>query len=157
MEKEAHCNCKTGCANRRCACLKNNEPCDDQCGCINCQNPLNGVDVENLTTCAIQNVHEYKALTEKELAEKLELPCGDESVPLKQLIPGYVCPGCGEEYWYSFCWEMVVQDSNSWHCEICGQCRDWREWHCGDCNKCTYGVSLPCEYCGKPGPYAGIN
>lgn len=28
-------------------------------------------------------------------------------------------------------------------------CRDWREWHCEECNKCTYGVTLPCENCGK--------
>jgi hypothetical protein len=45
VEKEHHCNCKTGCANNRCACLRNNEPCDEECGCVGCQNPLNGVDV----------------------------------------------------------------------------------------------------------------
>jgi hypothetical protein len=46
MEKEHHYSCKTGCANNRCACLRNNEPCDEECGCVGCQNPLNGVDVE---------------------------------------------------------------------------------------------------------------
>ena len=66
------------------------------------------------------------------------------------------CQGCGEVYWYSFCWQDVVQDDCTWHCEICGQCRDWREWHCERCNKCTYGVSLPCQHCGAKGPYQGM-
>jgi hypothetical protein len=156
MEKEEHCNCTTGCTNRRCTCLKNNEPCGEQCGCVDCQNPLNNVDVENLTVCAIQNIREYKALTENDLEAMLELPCGDGSASLRKLLRGYDCPGCGEEYWFSFCWNDVVQDSCTWHCEICGECRDWREWHCDNCNKCTYGVSLPCEHCGQPGPFAGM-
>ena len=156
MDKQVHCNCKTGCESRRCPCLRNNEPCDEQCGCVDCRNPLNGVDVESLTVCAIQNIHEYKALTAPELAAVYELPCGHESVPLGDLIKGYFCSECAEEYWYSFCWDSVVQDSCTWHCEICGQCRDWREWHCENCNKCTYGVTLPCEHCGARSHLAGL-
>ena len=83
MKKKFHCNCKTGCGNRRCNCLKNNEPCGEACGCIDCQNPLNDVDVAALSVCAIQNIEIYKELTEKELETEYELPCGDESVPLK--------------------------------------------------------------------------
>ncbi len=154
MIKHEQCKCKSGCTSRRCVCLKNNEPCDGSCGCTNCKNPLNGVDVENMTDCAIQNINTYKALTPKQLAKRYELPCGDESVPLEKLLDGYECEGCnGEEYWYSFCWGSVEQESNTWHCNICGHCRDWREWHCEECNKCTYGVTLPCEYCGKTMAY----
>ena len=155
MEKETNCNCKSGCTNRRCACLKNNEPCDEACTCVNCQNPLNGVNLEALSVCAIQNIDRYKALSEAELAEEIELPCGCETVPLRNLLGDYDCQ-CGETWWYSFCWGDVAQDSCTWHCEICGECRDWREWHCERCNKCTYGVTLPCEHCGKKGPYAGM-
>ena len=149
MDKIGNCKCKTGCKGRRCACLKEGEPCDESCSCTNCQNPLNGLDVENFSACALQNIYKYKELTPEELEEKFELPCECESVPLKKLIGNYSCRGCGEEYWYSFCWEDVAQDSCTWHCDVCGTCRDWREWHCPDCNKCTYGVTLPCERCGR--------
>lgn len=148
MAKHEQCKCKSGCTSRRCVCFKNSEPCDGSCGCTHCKNPLNGVDIENLTDCAIQNINKYTALTPKQLAKTYELPCGDESVSLKRLLDGYECEGCGEDYWYSFCWDSVEQGGNTWHCDICGQCRDWRERHCEKCNKCTYGVSLPCEYCG---------
>ncbi len=154
MEKTVHCKCKSGCVNRRCVCLKNSEPCDDECGCVDCQNPLNGVDVESLTVCVLQNIQEYRELTDEELDEKLELPCGCEKVPLRKLLNKYSCSKCGDTYWYSFCWNEVVSDSHTWHCEVCGTCRDWREWHCDVCNKCTYGVSLPCQHCGKKGKYS---
>ncbi len=78
MTKKGHCNCKTGCHNRRCSCLKNSESCDEQCGCVNCENPLNGMDVEKLSVCAIQNIAIVKALSDKELAMTFELPCGHE-------------------------------------------------------------------------------
>jgi hypothetical protein len=149
MKKEYHCNCKTGCDTYRCSCLKHNEPCDEECGCVDCQNPLNGVDVDALTVCAIQHIHEVKMLTEEALAELYELPCGEAQVPLSELLGGYQCPECNETYWYSFCWQTVVQEGNTWHCEDCGQCRDWREWHCEVCDKCTYGVTMPCEHCGN--------
>ncbi len=152
MEKTTHCNCKTGCESRRCACLKNNEPCDENCKCNKCKNPLNGLDVENFTSCALQNIHKYKALTKEDLEEEYELPCGCEEVPLKDLIGEYDCQECGETYWYSFCWDDVEQDSCTWHCEICGECKDWREWHCEKCNRCTYGISVPCEHCGAKRP-----
>ncbi len=156
MTKYERCNCKSGCQSKHCVCLKNNEPCDEDCACTNCSNPLNGVDIDQLSTCAIQNIKAYKALSAKDLSKTYDLPCGDESVPLEKLLKGYECPGCKGEYWYSFCWGHVAQDDNSWHCEICNQCRDWREWHCDNCNNCTYGVTLPCEYCGEEGPMAGF-
>ena len=147
MNKTTGCNCKSGCLSRRCQCLKNNEPCGDGCGCVNCKNPLNGVDIEGLTTCAIQNIKQYKKLTKEDLEKEYELPCGCEEVALKHILKGYTCKECEDLFWYSFCWDVVVQDSCTWHCEICGTCRDWREWHCEVCNKCTYGVTLPCEHC----------
>ena len=148
MEKEYHCKCKTGCKSNRCVCLKNNEPCDEGCGCVDCQNPLNGVDVEHLSVCAVQNIQAYKALSKRDLEALHELPCGDVSVPLKALLHKYYCAECAETYWYSFCRGYVVQEGNTWHCEICHRCQDWRVWHCEACNKCTYGLTLPCEHCG---------
>jgi len=148
LSKSTKCRCKGACDSRRCACFKNREGCGSGCRCTACQNPLNGVDVSKLTVCAVQNIRRLKALTEDELNTLVEMPCGHSKVPLRELIDGYHCSGCNDElYWYSFCWNNVAQDSCSWHCEVCGQCRDWREWHCDDCNRCTYGVSLPCQNC----------
>ena len=149
MKKAVHCKCKTGCRTGRCVCYKNNEPCDEKCGCTGCHNPFNGMDIDNLTICALQNIEEYKELSEEELAKLYELPCGCEQVSLKRLMGDYSCSKCGEAYWYSFCWDEVVEDSCTWHCQICRACRDWREWHCEKCNRCTYGVTLPCESCGR--------
>ena len=98
MEKEVHCDCTTGCRNRRCTCLKNDEPCDENCTCADCQNPLNDVDVDGLSICAIRNIEEYKALSEEELAAEYELPCGCETISLRQLLKGYTCRECGEVY-----------------------------------------------------------
>ena len=148
------CRCKGACDSRRCACLKNGEGCGDTCGCKDCRNPLNGVDVSALTDCTIQNIRRFKALTETQLNTTLELPCGHSKVPLCDLINGYECSGCkGQEYWYSFCWGDVVQEGCTWHCDVCGKCRDWREWHCEVCNRCTYGVTLPCENCKQRSDY----
>jgi hypothetical protein len=118
MNKAHQCNCKSGCENYRCSCLKNNEPCGEHCGCTNCQNPLNDVDVSGLTVCTIQNIQTYKNLSDLEFDALLALPCGDTQAPLKELVKGYTCAGCGEEYWYSFCWDEVVQEGNTWHCEM---------------------------------------
>jgi len=153
MKTKITCNCKSGCTNRRCACLKNNQPCNDECRCKDCKNPLNGFDVEKLSICTIQNIHQVKKLSKLQLKKQYDLPCGCEKVTLENLINIYTCSKCGEDYWYSFCWNDVVHDSDTWHCEICGTCRDWREWHCENCNRCTYGVSFPCEHCGVTGPY----
>ena len=149
MEKVTHCNCKSGCQSKRCKCFKNLEPCGEECGCVDCNNPLNGVDLEKLSTCTILHIHEYKSLTSDDLEKRYELPCECEYVALKSLLGGYECQGCGELYWYSFCWDQVAEDSCTWHCDICGVCRDWRVWHCDNCNKCTYGITLPCEHCGE--------
>jgi hypothetical protein len=148
MDKIEHCTCKSGCRNKRCVCLKNDEPCDGKCSCVKCHNPLNGIDVENLSVCAIQNIEAYKALSAKDLAKAYKLPCEHEKVSLAKLLKDYDCRKCGETYWYSFCFGNVVQDNCTWHCNVCGRCQDWRVWHCDDCNKCTYGVTLPCEHCG---------
>jgi MinD superfamily P-loop ATPase len=49
-----------------------------------------------------------------------------------------------------------VQQGNTWHCGVCGTCRDWREWHCASCNRRTYGVTLPCEGCGASALYGSM-
>jgi len=86
MTKYEQCNCKSGCQNNRCSCFNNNEPCDENCGCIDCHNPLNDVDVENLSICTIQNIQAYQALSTKDLAIAYDLPCGHESVLLEKLF-----------------------------------------------------------------------
>ena len=149
MSKDEHCKCKSGCQSNRCACFKTGEACDANCGCLQCRNPLNGIDTEKLSVCAIQNIETYKALSAKDLAKLYKLPCEHEKVSLRDLLKEYECQKCQETYWYSFCWDEVVQDSCTWHCEVCRECQDWRVWHCSQCNKCTYGVTLPCEHCGR--------
>jgi len=149
VKKEHRCNCKSGCTNNRCSCLKNNEPCDSSCGCTHCKNPLNGIDLSGLPVCTLQNIQAYKRLSERQLDTPLALPCGDTEAPLRELVKGFICSDCGEEYWYSFCWEEVVQEGDTWHCEICRECRDWREWACERCKRCTYWVTMPCEHCGN--------
>ena len=125
-----------------CACLKMSPA-----GAENCHNPLNGQDTEGMTLCALHNIHIIKNLTAKQLAKKIPLPCGCRNVSLKYLIHDYSCATCGEEYWFSFCWNDSVQDTFCWHCAVCRTCRDKEEWHCNQCNRCTYGIDLPCENC----------
>lgn len=153
MKTKFACNCKGGCRTRRCACVRENRACGDSCGCTDCANPLNGLDVENLSICTIHHAELLRSLTEAQLAKPMEMPCEHAPVPLRDLLNDYECPECQEIYWFSFCWGEVVQDSCTWHCEVCRTCRDWREWHCGVCNRCTYGVSLPCEHCEKASPF----
>jgi hypothetical protein len=143
------CRCKSNCHTKRCACLKDGQPCRDDCDCSNCGNPLNGIDVTQMSTCAIENVQRYKELSWADLDVMMKLPCACEQVPLRKLINMYRCSKCDERYWYSFCLREVVQDSCTWHCPKCGTCRDWREWHCPRCKRCSYGVTLPCDGCGS--------
>jgi hypothetical protein len=154
ITKETHCKCRSGCGTRRCACRKDNKPCDASCGCTGCHNPLNGVDVTALSECALYHIEAYKALSPADLAAFYELPCGHGRARLDQLLKLHECPKCRTAYWYSFCRQSVEQDDTTWHCSVCGVCRDWREWHCQNCNRCTYGVTFPCEHCGATGPYS---
>jgi hypothetical protein len=101
VDKEHHGNCKTGCLTYRCTCLKSGEPCDENCGCADCQNPLNGVNVESLSICAIQNIEACKALTVHELETAHNLLCGHERVLLKDLLGTYLCQECSAGFWYS--------------------------------------------------------
>lgn len=144
------CRCRTGCGTTRCACVRNSQPCLEGCRCSTCSNPFNGLDVTTMSTCALDTVQQYKALSQTELDAMRELPCGCELVPLRRLLAGsgYSCNECAGLSWYSFCSHAVVQDSCTWHCPECGACRDWREWHCPRCDRCTYGVTMPCDNCG---------
>lgn len=148
MKSSGACQCKGRCDSRRCKCLKNGQPCGDQCKCVDCENPLNGMDVSKMSDCAIGNALLVRELTPENLETLISLPCDHEPVPLKSLIGGYDCPGCkGETYFYSFCFGAAQQANCTWHCSVCRTCRDWREWHCEGCNRCSYGHSLPCERC----------
>ena len=75
MEKNVHCKCKTGCTNRRCICVRNDEPCDDKCGCVDCKNPLNPEEIEKLIRSATEALEKYKELskppTENDLQSEL--------------------------------------------------------------------------------------
>ena len=147
-ESFVSCQCKGKCDNRRCKCLKNGQPCSDACKCVNCENPLNGLDVKSMSACATGNAKRVSSLTIEEREALISLPCGHQSVALKLLIGEYNCAQCnGEAYFYSFCFESAQQDSCTWHCDVCRTCRDWREWHCPTCNRCTYGHSMPCDRC----------
>lgn len=143
------CRCRSGCRTRRCACVRNRQPCLEGCHCSSCENPFNDLDVTKMSDCALDNVEQYKALSEAELNTMMELPCGCEQVPLRVLLHRHNCSECDELYWYSFCADEVVQDSCTWHCTECSTCRDWREWHCPRCNRCTYGITMPCENCSE--------
>lgn len=142
------CKCSGGCRNRRCACHKAGQACGEDCRCKDCANPFNQTIGLSLGDCAREHIARIVAMTDEQKQALVELPCGCGSAPLGQLLGDYECPDCEEIYWFSFCWNHAVQDSCTWHCEICRQCRDWREWHCPRCNRCTYGQSLPCEGCG---------
>lgn len=150
MENKTTCKCKGKCQNNRCTCRKNRKPCTKECKCEDCQNPYNGVDVEGIHICILDAIDIYKKLTEADLNQLYELPCECEKVALKDALDEFSCSKCDEIYYFSFCWGEIVQDSTTWHCEVCKSCRDWREWHCENCNKCTYGVTIPCEHCGSP-------
>ena len=147
--RSIQCNCRSGCFSNRCLCLKNKQACSRICKCVECRNPLHGIDTCALSTCAIGNIQSYRRLTDEDFDRIWQLPCGCEEVCLRDLIGQYYCQSCETGYWYSFCWKQVVEADQSWHCEECRMCRDWREWHCPRCNRCTYGVTLPCEYCGR--------
>lgn len=37
---------------------------------------------------------------------------------------------------------------SAWYCDVCKNYRNLEERHCPKCNKCSYGLSLPCQWCG---------
>lgn len=156
MEKQVNCQCQTGCTNKRCSCNKRFEGCGKHCECSGCDNPYNDVNREEYATCALDHIEQVQELSKEEREETHQLLCGHRSVKVEHLLDTYECPDCGSYYWYSFCRNGPEPDSQTWHCQHCGECRDWRWWHCDDCNKCTYGVTLECEHCGKDGPMADM-
>jgi hypothetical protein len=111
MIKNYVCNCKSGCKSSRCSCYKNLESCDEKCGCVDCKNPLNGVDIGRYSNCALQNIDTVKDLSQEELNREYKLPCDCEKVRLEYLLNKYECKKCGEVYWFSFCNNRVEQDS----------------------------------------------
>ncbi len=107
----------------------------------------------DFTDCTLSNLKRYKTLSPEDLSKLYELPCSCEKVTLEDLLSNYECEECGEVYFYSFCWEDVVYENDTWHCKSCKTCRESSEWHCKSCNTCTYGLTLSCEECGKKSPY----
>lgn len=156
MVHDVACRCRSGCVSGRCQCFRRAVGCGETCRCVDCRNPLNGMDTSGLSLCARQNIRAYLELSSDELQEVHALPCEHGSAPLEALLGEYACPECDTTYWYSFCWREVVQEGDTWHCEVCRQCKDWREWHCERCNRCTYGMTLPCDRCGQRGPMADV-
>lgn len=142
------CRCSGGCSNRRCRCFRDGQACGAGCACADCANPFDRLAGVTLGECARVHVVHIAGLSADARREQVELPCGCGTAPLEALLASHDCPGCGTSFWYSFCWNDVVQEGNTWHCATCRVCRDWREWHCERCNRCTYGQSFPCERCG---------
>jgi hypothetical protein len=108
------------------------------------------INLEAISECAKHYLARSRSTRHaKKFSAKCELPCGCEEAAINDLLDSYECPECETIYFYSFCWKEAVQEGDTWHCNICGECCDWRVWHCERCNKCTYGISLPCEGCGQ--------
>ncbi len=148
------CQCQSECKTKRCSCLKNGRACTEQCQCQQCNNPFNEIDAAVLLSdCARHNIKKVIALSDLALNKKYELPCGCASIPLKDLLENHTCQGCDEPYYYSFCFNEVMDTNSMWHCRVCGTCSDDGVWHCKHCNKCSYGLTLRCENCGKKSPY----
>jgi len=155
MKKNNPCQCQSECQTKRCACLKEGRPCEAECRCQNCSNPFNQIEnADQLSNCARHNIKKILALSTMALEEKYDLPCGCANASLKALLENYTCEGCDEPYYYSFCFDDVMDTNSTWHCGVCGTCTDDGVWHCKYCNKCTYGLSLSCENCGKKSPFA---
>ena len=72
--------------------------------------------------CTHYQPEKYKGSAEQELDKVYELPCGCEKVPLRKLLKAYTCKNCDKIYWYSFCYEKIVVEDETWHCEFCGTC-----------------------------------
>jgi len=51
---------------------QNKEPRDEECKCVDCQNPLNGIGVSKLSVCALHHIHRDKDLTEEDLNDCYE-------------------------------------------------------------------------------------
>ncbi len=107
------------------------------------------INTDDISDCARRYLTKSRSKQAKKLDSKCELPCGCEEVAINDLLDSYECTECETTYFYSFCWNEVAQEGDTRHCSACGKCRDWREWHCAHCNECTYGISLPCEGCGR--------
>lgn len=150
MKKSNPCQCQSTCQTKRCTCLKEGRPCGLECRCQNCSNPFNKVaNAEQLSDCARDHIQQVLALPTEALDKQYDLPCRCASIPLKDLLQNYTCQRCNEPYYYSFCFDGVMDTSSIWHCSVCGTCSDDGVWHCKRCNTCSYGLTLRCEHCGK--------
>ncbi|XP_078605529.1 uncharacterized protein LOC144878614 [Branchiostoma floridae x Branchiostoma japonicum] len=160
--KTPKCGCRGDCRTRKCACGKKGEACGDSCKCTDCVNPFNilaeyNIDLSDvaLDKCLMDNIYKVEDLRGR-LEQSYELECCDESVQLKDMLPGVAhCPGeeCGYEWHYSWCGDSFEDEENDpkYHCEKCRRCADCRWEHCERCNKCYFATHNfnPCPTCGK--------
>ena len=77
---------------------------------------------QRVSQCASHNETLYLGLSQQELDTPLVLPCGCKTLTLKQLTKSHRCESCDKLYWYSFCLEKIVEEGETWHCEICAAC-----------------------------------
>jgi hypothetical protein len=52
--------------------VRNDEPCDDKCGCVDCKNPLNPEEIEKLLRSATEALEKYKELAKPPTANGLQ-------------------------------------------------------------------------------------
>ena len=78
VKETTTCKCKGKCQNNRCVCKKNRQPCSKECKCKDCQNPYNGVKVEELHICTLDNIETYKKASKENLAKVLGKLNGDK-------------------------------------------------------------------------------
>lgn len=141
------CNEPGQCTTKQCKCYKEGMWCG-HCACQDCGdcgNPNN----QQLTPCSRQHlVIPGKARANIELDTVVRLPCKCTSVALQQVVSQHSCTECGQQFFYSFCFQSVVSVNTIWHCGACGLCRDFREVHCDQCNVCSFvGSNDECRQC----------
>jgi len=77
---------------------------------------------QRVSQCATHHEQLTDGLSQQELEAPLTLPCGCDTLTFKQLVYSYHCVPCDKLYWYSFCLERIVEEDETWHCEICAAC-----------------------------------
>ncbi|CAF4429391.1 unnamed protein product [Rotaria socialis] len=136
-------------------------------------NGFETIDRDKLRKRLMKAAKQVEAFDDDDLQEWLEeWRTIDESEKLAhtQQLFRLLISDHSSSFYYSFCDNGVFDEDCHWHCVKCQKCVEWRFWHCNRCNKCTYfkeeeflleymqhwnfllgtyGVSSPCERCGR--------